>query len=513
MNVMATVSQPCHTNNASEQILGWQLAAGLGGTPAVLAGSRTITFAQLGAAVNRMGNALRADGVKQGDRILLLMKDSPEYVAAYLGALRIGAVAVALNTRASAREVGHAITDSECKAFVLDRDFEALYESSCTVAGFKPPRLIDDVAAFSSGHGDRLDAAPVLPGDTAFWIYTSGTTGLPKAAVHCHGDVAIGELHLAANFGVKPGDRVFSTSKLFFAFALGHSLIGALKCGASIILNDAWPDAEGVAAAVERHRPDIFLSVPTLYRNLLRSGVAARPAFLRVRHFVSAGERLPDRVFTEWLEQTGQPILEGIGTSETVFLAIANTPTAYSKGSAGRPQPWAKVKLVAEDGTVVQHPDETGVLWVKMASVAAGYWNRPDKTAESFADGWYCTGDVFSVDALGWWYHHGRADDMLKISGQWVSPTEIEEHALKLPGIAEVAAVGVANDDGLIRLGLAVVSTEQAPGRQALEERLRQHFERHLSIYKCPRRIRFVDELPRTATGKLQRFRVRSLFA
>lgn len=500
-------------NNASEQIAGWQAAAGLGGKVAILAAERAVTFSDLAESINRVGNGLLAGGVRPGDRVILLMADTPELIAAYLAVMKVGAVAIALNTRGSAGDICHAMEDSGCAALLTDHTLLSLFQSALDRTDYRPALVVDDVAAFAAGQPAELAAHAVLPTDPAFMIYTSGTTGAAKGAIHRHGDVEIGDLHLRQNFGVAPGDRVFSTSKLFFAYALGHSLIGALKCGACVILHAGWPDAEAVAEVVERHAPTILLSVPTLYRNLLRSQVVGRPAFRRIRHFISAGERLPESVFSEWLQATGQPILEGIGTSEIVFLAIANTPLAYRMGSSGRPQPWARVKLLDEDGKPVREPGRTGILWLKMASVAAGYWNQPDKTAEAFQKGWYRTGDVFSVDAEGWWEHHGRGDDMLKISGQWVSPAEIEEHALKLPGIAEVAAVGVTTQDGLVRLGLAVVRADFAPGTEVMEANLRQHFERSLSIYKCPRRIRFVDEMPRTVTGKLQRFRVRDLFA
>jgi len=509
----ASTRQKSSVNNACEQIIGWQGGAGLGDRPAILAGDRTVSYEQLRVMVNRIGNGLVAGGVGPGDRVVLLMTDTPEMVAVYLAVMKIGAIAIALNTRSSPREIGHAISDTSCVAVFTDPSMRPLLDLAMTAGSHAPTLVVDDAAGFGEAHSPALDAHPVGGTDEAFMIYTSGTTGAAKAAIHRHGDVRIGEMHLKQNFGVGPGDRVFSTSKLFFAFALGHSLIAALKCGAAIILHDGWPDSESVAAIVERHAPTILLSVPTMYRNLLRDGAASKPAFHGIRHFISAGERLPESVFSEWMQATGQPILEGIGATETVFLGIANTPTAYRMGSSGRPQSWAQVKLVGEDGKPVREPGQTGVLWLQMESVAAGYWNRPDKTAESFQRGWYRTGDVFSFDAEGWWHHHGRGDDMLKISGQWVSPTEIEEHALKLSGIAEVAAVGVTNEDGLVRLGLAVVRGEHAPAPELLEEALRQHFERSLSIYKCPRRIRFVDEMPRTVTGKLQRFRVRDLFA
>ncbi|MGE5548562.1 MAG: AMP-binding protein [Solirubrobacterales bacterium] len=500
-------------HNACEQIIGWQAAEGLANQPAILAGERRLTFAELTKLVNRIGNAFLANGIKRGDRVLILLRDTPELVATWLAVIKIGAIAVALNTRSSPKDIAYAIDDSTCSALVLEPEFHGLHAAGRALAEHAPSLVVNDVNSFAERASDILTAEPVLPGDPAFCIYTSGTTGSPKAALHRHGGVSIGHLHLKESMGLVPGERVFSTSKLFFAFALGHCMVGALKCGATVILHDGWPDAEAVAQVVERHRPDLFLSVPTMYRNLLRSDAVASASFRRIRHFISAGERLPEQVFDEWQRATGQPILEGIGTSETVFLAIANTPLAYRKGVSGRVLPWAKAELVAEDGSIARGPGASGVLRVKMESVAAGYWNQPLKTAEAFSNGWYRTGDVFTVDAEGWWRHEGRADDMLKISGQWVSPAEIEEHAMKVPGVAEVAAVGVPNDDGLVRLGLVVVAGPESPEAKRLEEALRQHFERNLSIYKCPRRIRFVDEMPRTVTGKLQRYKVREMFA
>lgn len=498
-------------HNAAEQILGWQASRGLGDTTAILAGERRLSYAELSALTNRVGNALIARGIKRGERVILLMADSPEFVAAYLAIMRIGAVALALNLRASSHDIAHALQDSACAAAFVASDFREQFDAGVAEAGHAPRMVVDDLAAFAAPHPETLAPAPVRPDDMAFWLYTSGTTGKPRAVIHCHRDVSIGDLHLRQNLEVRPGDVVFATSKLFFAFSLGHCLIGALKCGAAIVLHDGWPDVATVAQLVERHRPDVFFSVPTFYRGLLREGLARKPAFRNVRAYVSAGEKLPHGIGVEWLATVGRPILEGIGTTETIFLAIANTRKVWRTGSIGRPMPWAEVMLRGEDGQPVDTPDTPGVLWVRMASVAAGYWNHPEKTAESFQDGWYRTGDMCTFDRDGWWYHQGRADDLLKISGQWVSPSEIEDRALQVPGVADAAVVGLTNEDGLVRLALAVVPSAEGPASQELEERLRQHLENNLSIYKCPRRIRFLDELPRTATGKVQRFRIRAM--
>jgi benzoate-CoA ligase len=504
------ILKPAVTHNLCEQIVGWQVAAGLGDTPAILAEDRKLTFSELASAINRVGNALKGAGVHPGDRILLLLRDTPELVAGWLGAVKIGAVAVALNTRSSARDIAYMIENSECTAFLLEAEFEEVFATATQQGERTPPVVVRNLTAFTAEQSDELATHPVRPDDPAFWFYTSGTTGTPKSAIHCHRVATIAELHLKHNMGLTPGDRVFSSSKLFFAFGLSHCLMGALKGGATIILHPGWPDAEAVGAVVCRHRPSIFLTVPTMYRNLLRAGQARREEFRAIRHFISGGEALPTSVFDDWIEATGTPILEGIGASETTHLVVVNTPTAYKKGSVGKVVPWAQACLLTEDGREAA-AGESGVLYVRMASVAAGYWKEPEKTTQTFQNGWYRTGDVFAVDDDGWWHHQGRADDMLKISGQWVSPREIEECALAVPGIIEAAAVGVRNEDGLVRLWLTVVAEEGMRDLEVLEARLHQKFEQTLSVYKRPRRIRFVKQMPRTVTGKLQRFKVREM--
>jgi benzoate-CoA ligase len=506
------IPEPTVIHNLCEQIIGWQIAAGLGDTAAILAENRKITFSELASAINRVGNALKAAGVRPGDRVLLLLRDTPELVAGWLGAVKMGAVAVALNTRSSARDIAHVIAHSECAAFVLEAEFEEVFAAAIQQSERMPPIVVRDLVAFIAGQSEELTTHLVRPDDPAFWFYTSGTTGTPKGAIHCHRVATIAELHLKRNMGLAPGDRVFSSSKLFFAFGLSHCLMGALKCGATIILHPGWPDAEAVGAVICRHRPSIFLTVPTMYRNLLRAGQASREEFRAIRHFISGGEALPTSVFDAWIEATGTPILEGIGASETTHLVVVSTPTAYKRGSVGKVVPWAQALLLTEDGREAA-PGESGVLYVRLASVAAGYWKEPEKTAQVFQSGWYRTGDVFTVDNDGWWYHQGRVDDMLKISGQWVSPREIEECALAVPGIVEAAAVGVQNEDGLVRLGLTVVAAERMHDLQALEAKLHQKFEQTLSVYKRPRRIRFVEKMPRTVTGKLQRFKVRKMMS
>lgn len=507
------------TLNATDEIIGRGLALGLADQPAIVGGDRSVTYAELDALVNRTGNALKAHGVARGERVLFLMDDSPEMVAGYLGAMRIGAVAVALNVRLAPRDVRYVIEDSACRLLFVDAEFAHLYQE---IAGelADPPQVVVRGAAprfgvplddFLAGQPATLASTPAAPDDIAFWVYSSGTTGRPKAVMHTHACVLIADRMEADYFGVRPGDRIFATSKMFFAWALGHSLMGGLRCGATVIVAPGWPDPARIVEVVERDRPTVFFSTPVMYRNLLREGVVASEAFRGVRHFLSAGEKLPETLYQSWLDATGKPLIDGIGASETIFLFLVNDGGVQRPGSCGKPVPWAEVRLVDETGADVVEPDVPGQIAIRMTSQFAGYWNQPEQTRKALRDGWYFPGDMFSFDRDGYWYHNGRADDMLKISGQWVSPSEIEACAVTAPGIAEAVVVGVPQEDGLTRLVLVAVAKEPAASHSRLSTQVQDTLMANLSIYKCPRTVRFVDELPRTATGKIQKFRLREL--
>ena len=500
--------------NAADAILGPSLHADRGDSPAILFGERSVTYGELDGEANRFGNALRPHVSHQG-RVLLLLKDSPTFVAAFLGIMRIGAVVVPLSTRASAKDFAFAIDDSEAEALLIDEEFLPLYEAATpkrrpglVVVNGAAPAGFTGVADLLASQTADLASAVVGADDMAFWLYTSGTTGTPKAAVHCHGDVVVGDSYMA-DLGIRPGTRVFSSSKLFFAFALGHTLIGGLRAGGTLILYDGWPDAAAIADVVAKYRPQVMLSVPTFYRNLLQQGQAAGEGFRQVRTYLSAGEALPASLYARWREATGVGIVDGIGATETIFMFISGTPADHRPGSTGKPVSYAQVRLLDEAGEPVTAPDAKGVAYVRIGSLCRGYWRRPDVSEAAIQDGWFRTGDVFSVDAEGWWTHHGRFDDLLKVSGQWVSPAEIEECAVAVPGVAEAAVVGVANADGLVRLALFLVA-ERSPGPE-LERAVQQKMLDTLAVYKCPRRIVFVESIPRTATGKVQRYLLRRM--
>ncbi len=501
-----------NTLNMADEILGPPLARGQGADPAVLCGEERVSFAELAERAGRAANALRGLGVGEGDRVLLMASDRPVFFYAYLGLMKLGAVPCALNLRLSAADIAYTMADSGARLVLSDAQFvPQVREAAESLAAAPPVVSLDDelpnLMAVAESELKSVQRPADAPG---FWMYSSGTTGKPKGVVHAQRTVFMAPEMFGTVLHVGPGDRVFASSKLFFAFALGHVMFATLQCGAAAILFPGWPDAEAIAAVVERHKPTVMLSVPTFYRNLLRSKVAERSGFKAVRHYLSAGEKLPKSLYDQWMAATGRPILDGIGATETCYLFLANRPDQLDPGTCGRPQPRVEVKLIAEDGTLVTRAGDPGVLWVKMPSVALGYWNMEERTRAIFQDGWYCTNDIFTFDARGAYEYQGRADDMLKISGQWVSPAEIEEHVLRHPQVSEAAVVGIPNDDGLVRLALFLVAP-RVSDKPSFEAELQAQLIAALSIYKCPRRTFYVDSMPMTATGKLQRYALRQI--
>ncbi|MFQ5971271.1 MAG: benzoate-CoA ligase family protein [Alphaproteobacteria bacterium] len=507
--------------NGADVILTNALDGGLADSPAILADEREVSFSELAAATCRCGRALRGCGVEAQDRVLLLVDDGPAFFFVYLGAMKIGAVPVALSLRISTGELSFIIEDSGCKLIVVGPEFVPLLEKSARDLAAMPMVVLSEdesddspsLPGLMKGQPAELESSLLDPDSMALWMYTSGTTGTPKAAVHLLRSIPAVDRYLGAVYGVKPGDRLFCTSKLFFAFSLGHILLAGLRLGATAVLNAGWPSAETIAAVIERHRPAVVFSVPTLYRNLLEKDLVGSAAFRSVRHFISAGERLPEVLFERWMAATGHPLLEGIGATETLMMFLGNRPDDYAPGATGKPFPSTDVRLVGETGDPIAEARVPGVLWVRSGSVAAGYWNQDEKTAASFKAGWYRTGDVFVRDVDGRFQHQGRDDDMLKVSGQWVSPAEIEESALKNPQISEAAVVGVEDTDGFTRLAMCLVPSDTSVDRQTLEKELTEALTSELSIYKCPRRFIYLEDLPKTATGKTQRFKLRAIAA
>ena len=501
--------------NAVEHLLGRAALARHGERIALICGEQALSYKELAAEVARAASALGSLGVKPGDRVLLLMRDTPEFAAAWLGAVHAGAVAVALNTKLSEAEYRHIRTDSGARLAIVEDVFawarpdlttQEAAEGGLAIAGASAGETLSWRAALARAvpSAAAYEAAAEEP---AFWLYSSGTTGKPKGIIHAHRSllpVGQGQREVV---GLAAGERSFATSKLFFAYALEHGLLGPLATGATALLEPDWPDAESALARVERDRPDAFFSVPTFYRRLLALGAGRLAPFRRVRRFVAAGERVPAPLVEQWHAATGGEILSLYGMSET-FCACLLTPPGTSNGArTGKPLAGVGAQIRTPEGREAA-PGEAGELWLRHPALALGYANRPEQTAAQFHDGWFCSRDLFMRDADGFFSHQGRSDDLVKVAGQWVHPGDLEEAVASDPVIAEAACVQVTDAEGFERLALFVASRGNAADALAAADRA---CEQKLPRHKRPKWIRNVAELPRTATGKVQRFKLREL--
>jgi benzoate-CoA ligase len=495
--------------NAAEHLLGEDALARHGARTALVCGERALTYAELAMAVGRAANALRALGVRPGERVLLLMRDTPEFAAAWLGAVRAGAVAIGLNSKLTEADYRHMVADSGARVLIAEEALlQVLGPLAAELAAARrliPQREWLALADAASPHGRAHDAQPE---DPAFWLYSSGTTGRPKGIVHTHRSVLPAGQAQREIVGLGLEDRIFTTSKLFFAYALENGLLGPLSLGATAILHPDWVDVDQVEALVARQRPTAVFSVPTFYRRLLALPAERLAPFRAVRHYVSAGERLPGPLFDAWRAATGHEILTIYGMSET-FCVIMMTPRGATGAlRSGQPLAGVQVRLLGEDGRAAA-AGAPGVLWVRHPALSIGYANRPEATREQFRDGWFCTRDLFVRDAQGNYSHQGRSDELMKVAGQWVQPGELEEAVTGLPAVAEAACVAVADTEGAERLALFVAA--RGPDAQAAVAAAAQACEQKLPRHKRPKWIVPVPELPRTATGKVQRFKLREL--
>jgi len=500
--------------NATPSFLDDHVASGGDARPAIVTAERTTTYAELLSLVCRTGHVLRGAGVEGGQRVALLLPDGVAWAAVFFGALRIGAVAVPLNTRLGGADWAAMLADSGARVLVADatllRDLapklgDLPHLERVIVAGDGADTGLEALQARVSG---TLPAESVDGDAMAFWLYTSGTTGGPKAAIHRHRDLLACRHYGIDVLGATNADRTLATSKLFFAYALGNALLIPLFVGARTYLDARWAEPEDVARTVGAFGPTLFFSVPTFYARMLRAGLAP-DAFRSVRACVSAGERLPTEVYEAWRARFGVEILDGLGATETIFMVLCNQPGASRAGSTGTVVPGTQARLLDAEGRPV--PDDTpGVLHVRTPSASPGYWNHPDHTRRAFVDGWFRTGDLLTRDADGFYRHQGRADDVFKVAGQWVIPTDVERVLLAHPAVAEAAVVGAADAGGLVKAFAFVVAKNGAHGERLGDELAALSADR-LPPHQRPRRIALVDELPRTATGKLQRFVLKEL--
>jgi len=515
------------TFNAATHFVDRHLADGRGAKAAIECGDETVTYAQLAERVNRFGNALRDRlDVRPEERVLLMLLDEPAFAYAFFGTMKIGAIAVPVNTLQKEADYRYLLSDTRATVLVISEALVPLIER---IPRAQIPRLrhivvsgtatiegalsLSDLLADSS---PDLTAEPTSRDEAAFWNYSSGSTGASKGCVHLHHDMVMcAELYGKGVLGITERDRTFSVAKLFFAYGLGNALFFPLNVGATTILLPGPPLAANVYAAIERHRPTIFYSVPTSYGMLLahtRGGDAGDFDLSSVRLAVSAGEALPPALFERFKQRFGLEIIDGIGSTEALHMFISNRPGAVRPGSSGQLIDGYEARILDHERNPVPE-GEIGNLWIKGDAVCSVYWNQHEKTHDTIEGRWLRTGDKYSQDADGYFWYPGRSDDMLKVGGQWVSPIEVENALLAHPDVRECGVVGFEDKDELVK-PLAFVALR--PGVDPTSERgleLQQFVRTQLAEYKRPRWVSFVGELPKTATGKIQRFKLRDLAA
>lgn len=511
--------------NATAWFVDRHLAEGRGGRRAFRFAGRSVTYADLSDAVDRCAGALAALGVEMEQRVLLALDDSPAFAAAFWGAVKLGAVAVPVNTVMRPAEYAFLLADSRARVAVVEaavaprilevRDrcpfLRHVVVVRATGAGARVAGALDLDEALAAA-SPRREAAPTSRDDGAYWGYTSGSTGPPKAAVHAHRDFpAAAELVGRGVFGIGPDDLVFSASKMYFAFGLGNSLYFPAHAGGASVLVPERLDAERAFDVIATERPTVFFAVATLYARMLAVPDAERRWDLSsLRYCVSSGEALPPAVFDAWTDRFGLELVDVVGSTEALHDFLANPPGAARRGSAGRVVPGFEARLVDDDGAPVP-PGTAGHLLVKGPTCAAYYWNRLDRTRATMLGEWLRTGDVFRQDADGWFYFAGRSDDMLKVGGMWVSPAEVEAALVEHPAVLEAGVTGVEDAGGLTRPVAFVVLRPGRVASPALAGELRELVRARAAGYKAPAAVEFVPELPKTATGKIQRFRLRAL--
>jgi benzoate-CoA ligase family protein len=497
---------------------------GRGEKTAIECGDERVTYRQLLERTNRVGNALRKLGVRLEERVVLLLLDTPEFLYSFFGTIKIGAVAVPANTLLKPYEYEYLLNDARARVVLVS---EALLPQ---LQSIEPKRLKYLREVVVVGGNDRqhpclselmgaaspeLEAEVTHKDDAAFWLYSSGSTGSPKGCVHLHHDMVVcTELYARNILQMNERDRCYSVARLFFAYGLGNAGYFPLGCGATTILSPARPSAATIYADIERYRPTMFFSVPSNYAALLAYQRAGETDFdlSSVRHAISAGESLPAPLFERFKKRFGVEILDSLGSTETLQMVIANRPGEAKPGSSGKIIPGYEARIVDDDGRAVA-PGEIGNLWIKGDSTCAGYWNQHDKTKETFEGHWFRTGDKYHQDEEGYFWYAGRANDLFKVNGRWLSPTEVESALIAHPAIREAAVVARDDESGLTKAAAyVVVNDDVAPSDQLIRD-LQDWVAERIGSYKRPRWIEFLPELPKTATGKLQRFKLRELHA
>jgi benzoate-CoA ligase len=503
--------------NAAHDLIERNLAAGRAAKIAYIDDAGRCTFGELAERVNRAANALTELGLGIDDRLMLCHLDTVDWVAVFLGAIKAGIVPIAVNTLLTASDYEFMLNDSRAKALVVSGELwpqfapildRCPHVKHVVISGANAqdrPRLQDLLARA----GTSFATAPTSCDDPCFWLYSSGSTGTPKGTVHIQTSMLYtAELYGRPVLGIRTDDVAFSAAKLFFAYGLGNSLSFPLAVGATTVLMAERPTPASVFKRLKEHQPTIFYGVPTLYGALLASADLPQKPELKVRVCASAGEALPAELGRRWTEHFGVEILDGIGSTEMLHIFLSNRPGEVRYGTSGKAVPGYRLRVVDEHGEEAG-VDKVGDLLVAGPTAAAGYWNNRERTRSTFLGEWTRTGDKYILGGDGYYTYGGRSDDMLKVGGIFVSPFEVEAALLTHPDVLEAAVVGIPDDAQLIKPKAYVVTKAGVQGSPTLADALKQHVKDRLAPYKYPRWVEFVPELPKTATGKIQRFKLR----
>ena len=467
---------------------------------------------------NRVGNALKELGVRMEERVMILLPDSPELVYSFFGAIKIGAVPIPTNTLLKASGYEYMLNDSRARVLIVS---ELLLDQIEPIRD--QLRYLRQIIVVGQTCGDHLSFGELLEAsspelapemmsknDVCFWLYSSGTTSFPKGAVHLQHDMIVSaDLYARPTLGLTENDRTFSVAKLFFAYGLGNGLYFPFRVGATTILYPGKPNAEKFYEIVQQYRPDVFYSVPTGYAAMLAiEDAAERFDTSSLRLCVSAGEALPPALFDRWKERFGVEILDGIGSTEIVHIFISNRQGRVKPGATGEIVPGYEARILDEQDREVPR-GEVGDLLIKGDSICAYYWNKHEQTKATFQGHWIRTGDKYLQDEDGYFWYQGRTDDMLKVGGAWVSPIEIENALIEHPAVLESAVVAAADKENLIKPKAYILLRDGFQGSDELAAELKKFLKEKIGVYKFPRWIEFVTELPKTATGKTQRYKLR----
>ena len=507
--------------NAAHDLLERNLRAGRAPKIAFIDDGGSYTYGELAARVNRFANALGGFGIQREQRILLCLQDSIDFPTVFLGAIKAGAVPVPVNTLLSSADYAYMLEDCRAPMLVVSEALLAQFPpgmlGECShlkhilVSGVQAPRPgMRSIGEVLAGSADTFEPAPTSRDEACFWLYSSGSTGVPKGTVHVHSSlIQTAALYAQGTLGLKESDVVLSAAKLFFAYGLGNSLTFPLAAGATSVLMAERATPAAIVSRLRLHRPTVFSGVPTLYASLLACEQlpAAHDVSLRVCN--SAGEALPADIARRWRERIGIDIIDGIGSTEMLHIFLSNRPGRVRPGTLGLPVPGYEAKIVDDAGNPVAAGD-TGDLLVRGPSSAKFYWNQEARSRATFIGSWIRTGDRFRIDENGDYVYAGRADDMLKVGGIYVSPIEVEAALSAHPAVHEAAVVGKEDGERLTKPKAFIVLAAGHCASETLAEELKSFVKSRLAPYKYPRWIEFVADLPKTATGKIQRFKLRA---